>query len=373
MTTPSIFESAAIRATIAQIAAAAATRDSMIVCGESGTGREQIARAIADGACLHAAAREEQEAGVGPGSPNPAHRDGTIATEAAAPVALASSRDERALATPPDAPFFIVDCGTPDVRALEAYLFGTISRLNADSDDALDVLGGSSRLVLACGGTITLRNVSELPWRLQVRLARLLREREALLADTARSRIDLDIRIIVLLEPGFEGLVTEGRLAPELLKRMSGMRVDAPPLRSRREDVPGLVARMIEALAMAMHMTPKRVSVAAVQLLAALPWRGNLPELRGLLQLLMVKVPGPVIRLADVLGHVRLDGAATPQVRSGTLKEARERFEREYVALVLEQHKGRMAEAAKALGIQRTNLYRKVRQLSVGRPNGRRP
>ncbi len=131
--------------------------------------------------------------------------------------------------------------------------------------------------------------------------------------------------------------------------------------------MPGLVTRTIEAVAAAMRTPPKRVSVAAMQVLAALPWRGNLPELRGVLQLMLVKVPGPVIRLADVLATVRLDCAVSPLVVGGTLKEARERFERDYVALVLEQHKGRMAEAAKTLGIQRTNLYRKVRQLSVHR------
>jgi len=192
-----------------------------------------------------------------------------------------------------------------------------------------------------------LRNVAELPRRLQIRLAHLLRAREALLADAAHHHIDLEVRVIALLEPGFERLTGEGRLAQELLKHMRGPRVDAPPLRSRQEDVPGLVAQMIDTVAAAMRIPPKRVSVAAVQLLAALPWRGNLPELRGLLQLLMARVPGPVIRLSDVLDHVHLDGAAVPLLVSGTLREA--------------------------LGIQRTNLYRKIRQLAVPRQNPRWP
>jgi DNA-binding NtrC family response regulator len=88
-----------------------------------------------------------------------------------------------------------------------------------------------------------------------------------------------------------------------------------------------------------------------------------------------LKVPGRRIRLADVLSHISLDGAPSSFAIAGTLKtlkEARDQFEREYVAAVLRQHNGRMAEAATALGIQRTNLYRKVRQLSVERPAGRR-
>ena len=102
-------------------------------------------------------------------------------------------------------------------------------------------------------------------------------------------------------------------------------------------------------------------------MLAALPWRGNIKELRELLRTLVVSVPGSRIRLADVLANIRLDGGGSQFAHSGSLKEARSRFEREYVASVLERHHGRMAEAAKALGIQRPNLYRKVRQLSVQR------
>ena len=71
------------------------------------------------------------------------------------------------------------------------------------------------------------------------------------------------------------------------------------------------------------------------------------------------------IRLEDVLAHVRLDGAARTFVASGTLRDARARFEREYIAAVLEHHRGPIGEAARELGIQRTNLYRKMRSLKV--------
>jgi DNA-binding NtrC family response regulator len=116
-----------------------------------------------------------------------------------------------------------------------------------------------------------------------------------------------------------------------------------------------------------MKVQAKSISRQAVALLCALPWRGNFVELSGLLRALVVKVPDRVIRLSDVLANIRLDGSAVTFHGRGTLKEARERFEREYVAAVLELHRGRMAEAARALGIQRTNLYRKIRRLAVQR------
>ena len=77
---------------------------------------------------------------------------------------------------------------------------------------------------------------------------------------------------------------------------------------------------------------------------------------------------GRGIGLDDVLTHVRLDGGPAVFAKGGTLKQARNRFEREYIAAVLERHRGRISEAAKALGIQRTNLYRKMRSLRVVRP-----
>ncbi len=103
--------------------------------------------------------------------------------------------------------------------------------------------------------------------------------------------------------------------------------------------------------------------------MAALPWRGNFTELKGLLRSLVFKVPGRLIRLADVLANVRLDGEAATFAFGGSLKQAREQFEREYVAAVLQQRHGRVAEAAKALGMERPNLYRKMRALRI--PAGR--
>jgi two-component system nitrogen regulation response regulator NtrX len=98
-----------------------------------------------------------------------------------------------------------------------------------------------------------------------------------------------------------------------------------------------------------------------------LPWRGNAVELRRLLESIVAGMQGGRgIALEDVLAYVRLDGGGAPPV-SGTLRQARSRFEKEYIATVLEQHHGRISDAARVLGIQRTNLYRKMRSLKVVR------
>jgi DNA-binding NtrC family response regulator len=110
---------------------------------------------------------------------------------------------------------------------------------------------------------------------------------------------------------------------------------------------------------------PKTLSRSALSLISALPWRGNAVELRRLLESIVTGLQGGRgIALEDVLAHVRLDGGEAPCV-SGTLKQARSRFEKEYIATVLERHRGRISDAARVLGIQRTNLYRKMRSLKV--------
>jgi two-component system nitrogen regulation response regulator NtrX len=107
-------------------------------------------------------------------------------------------------------------------------------------------------------------------------------------------------------------------------------------------------------------------------LVSALPWHGNATELRALLEGVVRGLQGGrAIGLEDVLAHVRLDGGSVVFASGGTLRQARARFEREYIAAVLEQHHGRISDAAKALGIQRTNLYRKIRALRVARSRAR--
>jgi DNA-binding NtrC family response regulator len=112
---------------------------------------------------------------------------------------------------------------------------------------------------------------------------------------------------------------------------------------------------------------PRRFSRSALALLSALPWPGNVGELRRLVETLVRSVPRPVIQLDDLLARVQLDGMSARTDTGGTLRDAKARFEREWISAVLLKHHGRVGEAARALGIQRTNLYRKVRQLNVAR------
>ena len=179
-----------------------------------------------------------------------------------------------------------------------------------------------------------------------------------------RTLVELDIRVIALFDPMVEAAVTDGRLRRDLYERLVQTVIEVPPLRRRREDIPALAAHFLRK---ACEGPQKSFSRSALTLLSALPWHGNARELQQLVSTLVRLVRRPVIQLDDLLDQVSLEGLAARVDPGLTLREAKARFERDCISAMLMRHHGRVGEAAKALGIQRTNLYRKVRQLSVSR------
>jgi two-component system nitrogen regulation response regulator NtrX len=264
--------------------------------------------------------------------------------------------------------FVSVDCAACDGEELDAELFGPTGRAQRDeASRGLERVSRQGRLFKAGGGTLYLQNVADASTRVQARLARLLRDREAVLTETGET-IGFDVRPMAGVDPGFDGAVQEGRVREDLFRRLSVIRIEMPPLRSRREDIPALANSFLREICASLRLPPKTLSRSALSLLSALHWRGNAAELRQLLDTIVTGMQGGRgIALEDVLAHVKLDGGGGLLSSGGTLKQARARFEREYIASVLEQHRGRISEAARALGIQRTNLYRKMRSLKVGR------
>jgi DNA-binding NtrC family response regulator len=329
----SFLKSERMQLAVQAIADAVASGEGVLICGENGTGRETIARAI--------------------------HRASATPHSYSIEDLLRFSRS----GIPDATPFAVLDCASRDI---ERQLFGIPAAATGQGD--LDRISCEALLCQAFGGTLFIGSVQDMPARLQARLARVLRDREVWVDGRAAAPVleSVDVRVIASIDcPCADE--DDGRLVPELRRKLGSHRIDLPPLRSRREDVPALVRMLLAESCDTLKIPTKAVSSQALALLAALPWRGNFTELRGLLRTLVLKSPGRLIRLADVLDNIRLDGGSSSSTAGGTLKEARDRFEREYVAAVLEQHHGRMAEAARALGIQRTNLYRKVRQLAVAR------
>lgn len=317
-------QSAAMRDVLALITRAATMRAGVVLRGEEGTGRQVAARVIHD-----------------------------AQSSAGSPV---SSGD-----------FVVVDCGAHDAEQLEAELFGAVPPQHSNGGGARGVehISRASRVCDASGGTLFLKNIAEATPRVQARLARVLYDREAVLIETGETT-GIDVRPMAGVDPSFDHAVHDGRIREDLYRRLSVIRIDMPPLRNRREDIPALANYLLRDICASVRVPPKTLSRPALALIAALPWRGNARELRTVLEGVVVGLQGnDVIGLEDVLAHVRLDGGAVVFARGGTLRQARTRFERDYIAAVLAQHRGRISAAARALGVQRTNLYRKMRALRV--------
>jgi two-component system nitrogen regulation response regulator NtrX len=258
----------------------------------------------------------------------------------------------------PGRPFLVVDCAAAAGGDVECVLFGRNVR---PGHGGLTVVGAASALVKAREGTVFLRHITELPVRIQRRLARVLRDREV----SAGGRcIRVKARVVADVPPdaAFDG--GDGPLHEDLLRRLSPQRVDVPALRERPEDM----RELVEALAGQLTGGPAPAfTQAALTVLAAPAWPGNLDELRAVLERVLRGARRDEIRQEDVLAHLPIDGAPPRIGPHVSLREARRQFERDYIASVLERHSWRMSEAARTLGIERANLYRKTRQLGIVR------
>jgi DNA-binding NtrC family response regulator len=181
----------------------------------------------------------------------------------------------------------------------------------------------------------------------------------------------VDLRCVVSATATIETEVGDGRVRDDLYRRVSVTRIDVPSLRKRREDIPAIANYVLRQICAAKELPARSFSRSALSLLCALPWRGQVTELRRLLETVAAGPAGRSVALDELLAHIRLDADSVMFFDGGTLRQARARFEHEYIKTVLDQHRGRISEAAKALGIQRTNLYRKMRSLSVSRVRSR--
>ena len=272
--------------------------------------------------------------------------------------------------------FECIECAAADAARLDRLLFGAPPPvIPAD----LEWASPDSRVAAARGGTVFLKDVTDLPASVQARIARVARDGEVRIAGEPAAT---HIRWVASAAsgsggaaPGIESDVQAGRFRGDLYRRLAASRIDLPPLRDRAEDVPLLSARVLSEWCAVRGCAPRAFTQPALALLSALTWPGNLSELQLAVERAAADTVHDAIQIEDVLAALKLDSLDTIEkspsrfVPAGKLRDARQRFERDYIAAVLRHHGWRMAEAARALGIQRPNLYRKARQLGI--PLGR--
>jgi DNA-binding NtrC family response regulator len=316
---------AAVRQIMQLVDVAASRRSTVVVAGESETGPETVARAI-------------------------------------------HIRGDRA-----DGALVKIDCSKIAAGELEQELFGVAVRAGrggtTDGEDHEPFTRGS-RLYQALGGTLFLQSAETMPPALQARLVRVITHRSAML-EPARQRVPVNVRVVLAADRSFDLACREGRVHAELHASPSTLRITLPSLHADPDEVPVLAGHLLEDVCKDANVPRKELTSLAQIMLTAMVRRRTALELRFLLEGLVTRVRDRIIRVEDLLANLMVDDEVGPLGTAASLRDAREQFERKYIMAVIQRHHGRIPHAARALGIQRANLYRKLRHLDVSPDNTR--
>jgi transcriptional regulator with PAS, ATPase and Fis domain len=260
-----------------------------------------------------------------------------------------------------DAPFVAVNCGALPDTLLESELFGY--KAGAFTGAGKDKPG---RFALARGGTLFLDEIGEVSPALQVRLLRVLQERVYEPLGATRSE-KADVRIIVATHRDLLARCREGAFREDLYYRINVVRVELPPLRGRMEDLPLLAAQFITRFNRLQDKRIEGLAPEALSLLMAHDWPGNVRELENVIERAFVLCSGGRIELPHL--PESLTGpdmrASSAGTRGARLRDARDALDAQAIRAALGRSGGSRLAAARALGIHKTTLFRKMRALGI--------
>jgi two-component system, NtrC family, nitrogen regulation response regulator NtrX len=314
-------ESPAIQALRIQIQSAAPSHGRVLIRGESGTGKELIARAI--------------------------HRQSLRA----------------------ESPFVEVNCAAIPDELIESELFG---HERGSFTGATTKRRG--KFELADGGTIFLDEVGDMSLKTQAKVLRVLQE-QTFERVGGNETMTVDVRVIAASNKNLEDEIQRGSFREDLFYRLNVIPFEVSPLRDRKEDIPLLSSHFLRRFSREYGKREKVLDPDAMDLLVQHPWPGNVRELRNVMERMVIMVAQEVIRQEDLAPSLRArvfagaDGAAGPAPESeGTLREARDQFEREFILRRLKDTHWNITRAAERLGIERSNLHRKMKGYGIEPP-----
>jgi len=298
---------------------AAPTNATVLIVGESGVGKELVARAI--------------------------HRNSLRKDEA----------------------FVQVNCAAIPEELIESELFG---------HEKGSFTGATEKQIgkfeLAHKGTIFLDEVGDMSLRTQAKVLRVLQEGEVERIGSQRT-IQVDVRVIAATNKSLEREIEAGRFREDLYFRLSVLPIQVPPLRERPEDLQPLVEHFVRQFCGENNFRPKTFTPAALETLKRHPWRGNVRELKNAIERLLIMVEGDEIRpehLAEVLrrpGNAATaeEPAAQPVAAAGTLRDFKEVAERAFLVQKLRENAWNISATAAAIGTPRSNLYKKLEAYGI--------
>ena len=308
-------ESPALRQVTEAIRRAAPTSATVLLLGESGVGKELVARAI--------------------------HKNSLRARER----------------------FVQVNCAAIPEDLIESELFG---------HERGSFTGATEKQVgkfqQADRGTIFLDEIGDMSRRTQSKVLRVLQEGEVERLGSART-IKVDVRVVAATNKSLEAEMKQGRFRDDLYFRLSVVPIAVPPLRERAVDIPELVRHFTALFLRENTFKPKRFSEAALELMKRHQWKGNVRELRNMVECLIIMTMSDTIEASDVLATLRVDDRMSAVDNSreqpGTLREFKESAERRFLVEMLQEHGWNISKTAEVIDTPRSNLYKKLEQYKI--------
>lgn len=305
-----------LKAVLERVERVAPTDSRVLITGENGTGKELVARAI--------------------------HR-----------LSMRAGR-----------PFVEVNCAAIPSELIESDLFGHVKGAFTGA-----VARQPGKFVQADGGTLFLDEVGDMSLAAQAKVLRVLEEGKVTPVGGTRS-IAVDVRVVTATNRDLEEAIEEGIFREDLYYRVNVVPVSLPPLRDRRSDIPMLVQHFADGMRGKGGVKAKAFSREAVELLAGMPWPGNVRELRNTVERLVILSPGDTVTAGDVVELTtgrQGDGRMESLLDTETFVDFRERAERTYLDGKLRENRWNVAETARKLGMQRSNLYKKIERYGLAR------
>ncbi|HEX9860386.1 MAG TPA: sigma-54 dependent transcriptional regulator [Nitrospirota bacterium] len=260
-------------------------------------------------------------------------------------------------------PFVTVNCAAIPEELMESEMFG---HEKGAFTGATSMRKG--RFELAHGGTIFLDEIADMSLATQAKVLRTLQESEIQRVGGTKTT-KVDVRVIAASNKVLEDEIAAGRFREDLYYRLNVIPFVVPPLRERREDIPLLVEHFIRVLSVENGKPPKTITPEAMALFTGYSWPGNVREMKNIIERMVIMTPGEVITPAQAPPPV---SAATPASPSGmayashaTLRDARSAFERDFITQKLRENGWNISKTADALGIERSNLHKKINALGI--------
>ncbi|GAO05106.1 sigma-54 dependent transcriptional regulator [Anaeromyxobacter sp. PSR-1] len=262
-----------------------------------------------------------------------------------------------------DRPFVKLNCAAVPAELIESELFGHERGAFTGA-----VAARRGRFEQADGGTLFLDEVGDMPAAMQAKVLRVLQEGE-LERVGGQQTLRCDVRVVAATNKDLQAEVAAGRFREDLYYRLNVVPIHTPALREHKEDVPELAARFLGEACERNGRRAMRLGREAIAALQTHDWPGNVRELRNLVERLAILCDGPEIGADDVVAM--LPGARRPRgdrLRAGAaFHELVEEAEREIVLAALEAHQDSVSDTARALGLERSHLYKKMRALGIKR------